>query len=157
MCQITTSRWLWNLGRYWHTVLATRMAHLSFSRIWTDWLGRRSINWTSLRDFLGRLLLRDEFWTRFKMAYCWVQWIDRFSCCSLWILAWTIRSMLSPTNLQFNDIRNFQCCNRQMLLNCGKWKVLESWIATHFWIETPKFIAGENWGYTKCLHVFQVW
>lgn len=102
MCQMTTSLCCWKAVRYRHTILPTRTAIFCLMRSWTARFGRMSISCTSLNDFLGRLVSREDSWTRFSTAYCWVQWIDLFSCCWLWILACTMRSILSPTNLHFD-------------------------------------------------------
>ena len=112
MWRITTSLYGWNFGRYLQMILLTNTAHLCLRLSSVGLAGRRSISWTSFRDFhdlvfeLGSLTLL---------------------CSVPWILVLTIKLTFSPTNLRF--IKTFRYC----FLHHEK---LQSWCPE----ETKKFL-----------------
>jgi hypothetical protein len=89
-----------NFAKYLQITLPIIDAHLIFRFCWTFLSGN---NWIKSMSFKGicELFVSNDgsLIMRFRIAYCWVQWMERFVCVWLWIFAWILMSMLSPTSL----------------------------------------------------------
>ena len=125
MWRMTTSLNGWNFVRYLLIILLTNTAHLCLRRSKLAWSGSRSSNCNSLRDFLGLFVSNSTSLTRFRTAYCWVQWIERLLLSTLWILALIIKSILSPTNLEFWKKKwNFTCFFKDYKFCLLRWLII---------------------------------
>ena len=100
----TTAFWrCWKLGKCLQITLLTKTAHLlvRFSR--TSGPGNILLREKSFKLCCGVAVGRHSE-ILFRIAYCWVQWIDLLRLDSLCILECISKSMLSPTSLQSQNI-----------------------------------------------------